>query len=122
VHLDIIKRKREMQHDTYLPYRHLNDEQLVHQYHYTFFPGTTFTQNAEVSLVFRYRPHETDPGRCYFDFLLTAHNPPGTVPPEVVHRSFRHDEIGEYARAFAGTFHPVLVNVCTERCRTCTTS
>jgi phenylpropionate dioxygenase-like ring-hydroxylating dioxygenase large terminal subunit len=111
VHLDIIGRKRAMQDDTYLPYKKLNDEQLVHQYHYTFFPGTTFTQNAEVSLVFRYRPHETEPGLCYYDFLITANNPPGTPTPEVEHRFFRRDQLTDYYEAFAGTFHPVLVKV-----------
>jgi len=111
VHLDIIRKKRAMQTDTYLPYKRLNDEQLVHQYHYTFFPGTTFTQNAEVSLVFRYRPHEADPGLCYFDFLITANNPPGTPVPEVDHQTFGKDQLSMYSQAFAATFHPVLVNV-----------
>jgi phenylpropionate dioxygenase-like ring-hydroxylating dioxygenase large terminal subunit len=111
VHLDIIKKKRAMQEHTYLPYKRLNDEQLVHQYHYTFFPGTTFTQNAEVSLVFRYRPHATDPGRCYIDFLITANNPPGTPSPEIEHRQLGADEVPAYQQALAGTFHPVLVNV-----------
>lgn len=111
VHLDIIKRKRAMQDETHLPYKHLNDEQLVHQYHYTFFPGTTFTQNAEVSLVFRYRPHATDPGLCYYDFLVTANNPPGTPAPDVEHRFFGRDQLKDYREAFAETFHPVLVNV-----------
>jgi phenylpropionate dioxygenase-like ring-hydroxylating dioxygenase large terminal subunit len=114
VHLDIIAKKRAMQDGTYLPYRRLNDEQLVHQYHYTFFPGTTFTQNAEVSLVFRYRPHATDPGLCYFDFIITANNPPGTPAPDVEHRLFAKDDLGAYQRAFAQTFHPVLVNVLTQ--------
>jgi phenylpropionate dioxygenase-like ring-hydroxylating dioxygenase large terminal subunit len=114
VHLSIIRKKRAMQDTTYLPYKKLNDEQLAHQYHYTFFPGTTFTQNAEVSLVFRYRPHETEPGVCYFDFMSTANNPPGTPAPEVEHRLFRRHELAEYPAAFAATFHPVLVNVLTQ--------
>jgi hypothetical protein len=111
VHLDIIRKKRAMQNETYLPYKRLNDEQLVHQYHYTFFPGTTFTQNAEVSLVFRYRPHEAEPGLCYFDFLITANNPPGTPAPDVEHQTIRRDELSLYGQAFAASFHPVLVNV-----------
>jgi phenylpropionate dioxygenase-like ring-hydroxylating dioxygenase large terminal subunit len=111
IHLDIVRRKRAIEAETHLPYRRLNDEQLVHQYHYTFFPGTTFTQNAEVSLMFRYRPHATDPGRCYFDFVITANLPPGTPAPEVEHRFFRADQAEEIRAELAKSFHPVLVNV-----------
>jgi phenylpropionate dioxygenase-like ring-hydroxylating dioxygenase large terminal subunit len=111
IHLEIIKRKRAMQDSTHLPYKKMNDEQLVHQYHYTFFPGTTFTSTPEASFLFRYRPHATDPGLCYYDFLITAHNPPGTPVPEVHHRLYRHDELVDYADAFAGTFDPALAKV-----------
>ncbi|MDH7637341.1 aromatic ring-hydroxylating oxygenase subunit alpha [Sphingomonas oryzagri] len=110
-HLDVVARKRAMQDDTYLPYRRMNDEQLVHQYHYTFFPGTTITSTPEYSIVFRYRPHESDPGYCYYDFLITRHDPPGSPVPDVDHQLYRHDELPDYADAFAGTFDPVLANV-----------
>lgn len=111
LHLEIIKAKRAIQDETYLPYRRMNDEQLVHQYHYTFFPGTTFTQSAEVSILFRYRPHPTNPGYCYYDFLITQHNPPGTPAPSVEPRLYRHDELEDYGAAFEGTFDPFLANV-----------
>lgn len=111
VHLDIVARKRAMQHDTHFPYARMNDEQLVHQYHYTFFPGTTFTSTPEVSIVFRYRPHESDPNYCYYDFLITRHDPPGSPRPEFEHRLYRHHELTDYAEAFEGTFDPVLSNV-----------
>jgi len=39
IHLEVIKAKRAIENETYLPYRRMNDEQLVHQYHYTFFPA-----------------------------------------------------------------------------------
>ena len=110
-HLAVVEAKRAVQDETYLPYRKMNDEQLVHQYHYTFFPGTTFTQSAESCIVFRYRPHPDDPNYCYYDFLITAHNPPGTPDPLVEHRLYRHDELQDYADAFQGTFHPMLANV-----------
>lgn len=111
VHLAIVAHKRAIQNDTHLPYRDMNDEQLVHQYHYTFFPGTTFTSTAEASIVFRYRPHASDPALCYFDLLITRHDPPGTSPPNVEHQTYAHNELGDYAEAFAGTFDPVLANV-----------
>jgi len=111
VHLEIVKQKRAIQDETYLPYKNMNDEQLVHQYHYSFFPGTTFTQTPEACVVFRYRPHPSDPGLCFFDFLITVHNPPGTPVPDYEHRLYRHDELQDYAQAFEGTFDPVLANV-----------
>jgi phenylpropionate dioxygenase-like ring-hydroxylating dioxygenase large terminal subunit len=111
IHLEIIKRKREQQDHTYLPYKRMNDEQLVHQYHYTFFPGTTITSSPESSIVFRYRPHATDPNYCYYDFMITAHNPPGTPAPDVEHTSFKHGELPDYGKAFAGTFDPALAKV-----------
>jgi phenylpropionate dioxygenase-like ring-hydroxylating dioxygenase large terminal subunit len=114
IHLEVIARKRAIQHDTYLPYRRMNDEQLVHQYHYTFFPNATFTQSAESCIVFRYRPHATDPNICYYDFFITAHNPPGTPAPEYTHHVYRHDNLPDYADAFSGTFDPVFCNVLRE--------
>lgn len=111
VHLAIIAHKRSIQDDTYLPYKQLNDEQLAHQYHYTFFPGTTFTCTPEAAIVFRYRPHESDPGLCYYDFLITRHDAPGSTPPEFDYRLFRHDQDFDYKEVFADSFDPVLANV-----------
>lgn len=111
IHLEIIKSKRAVQDSTHLPYKRMNDEQLVHQYHYTFFPSSTFTQTPEMSILFRYRPHPTDPNYCFYDFLITEHREPGSPPPVVNHRLFRHNELDDYAAAFEGTFDPFLANV-----------
>ncbi|MGA0840781.1 MAG: aromatic ring-hydroxylating oxygenase subunit alpha, partial [Pseudomonadales bacterium] len=111
-HLIEIAYRRSIENETYLPYRHMNDEQLVHQYHYTFFPNTTFTQTPEGGAVFRYRPHATDPGRCYYDFFVMSRRPPGS--PTVIrppHRVHSHEGPVDYAAAFNGTFDPVLANV-----------
>jgi phenylpropionate dioxygenase-like ring-hydroxylating dioxygenase large terminal subunit len=111
-HLVEIAYRRSIENETYLPYRHMNDEQLVHQYHYTFFPNTTFTQTPEGGAVFRYRPHATDPGRCYYDFFVMMRRPPGSSklvrPP---HRVHSHEGPIDYAAALEGTFDPVLANV-----------
>ena len=64
-----------------------------------------------MSIVFRYRPHETDPTYCYYDFLITRHDPPGEPRPDYEYRLYRHDELPRYADAFDGTFDPVLANV-----------
>jgi phenylpropionate dioxygenase-like ring-hydroxylating dioxygenase large terminal subunit len=111
VHLEIIKTKRAMENDTYLPYKKMNDEQLVHQYHYTFFPNTTFTQTPEHGVIFRYRPHATDPNICYYDFIIMAYLPPGSTPPDVVPETHSHGDHEHYAAAFKGTFDPILANV-----------
>lgn len=111
-HLEEITRRRTIEQQTWLPFRHMNDEQLVHQYHYTFFPNTTFTQTPEGGAVFRYRPHASDPGRCYYDFFIMVRRPPGSPKVErPVHRVHPHDGPVDYAAAFAGTFDPVLANV-----------
>ena len=112
IHLEEIERRRAMEDDTYLPFKNMNDEQLVHQYHYSLFPNTTFTQTPEGGAVFRYRPHATDPGRCYYDFFILAHLPPGT--PEIErpeNKIHRHEDDIDYSKAFNGTFDPILANV-----------
>lgn len=112
VHLEEIRRRRSIEDETYLPFKQMNDEQLVHQYHYSFFPSATFTQTPEGGAVFRYRPHPTDPNICYYDFYILAHLPPGTQKPErPEHKIHRHADGIDYAKAFGATFDPVLSNV-----------
>ncbi len=112
-HLKEIAYRRSIEEQTYLPFRFMNDEQLVHQYHYTFFPNTTFTQTPDGGAVFRYRPHASDPAKCYYDFFIVVRRPPGSAkmgrPPHKIHSN----ESGpvDYAEAFKGTFDPVLANV-----------
>lgn len=110
-HLEEIRRRRAMEDDTYLPFKQMNDEQLVHQYHYSFFPGTTFTQTPDGGAVFRYRPHATDPNICYYDFYIMAQLPPGTKYERPENNVHRHVDGIDYAEAFGNTFDPVLANV-----------
>ncbi len=115
IHLEIVRQRREMEDDTYLPFKRMNDEQLVHQYHYTFFPNTTFTQTPGSGVVFRYRPHATDPNKCYYDFLIMQQRPPGSPKIERPrHQVHRHSEQISYGEAFDGTFDPILANVLAE--------
>jgi phenylpropionate dioxygenase-like ring-hydroxylating dioxygenase large terminal subunit len=115
VHLQEIAHRRAIEADTYLPFEEMNDEQLVHQYHYTFFPNTTFTQTPEGGAVFRYRPHASDPAKCYYDFFIMAYLPPGTDRPErPPHRVHPHEDAPDYASVFEGTFDPVFANVLAE--------
>ena len=115
VHLEEIRRRRASENESYLPFKRMNDEQLVHQYHYSFFPGTTFTQIPEFGAVFRYRPHATDPNICYYDFFILAHLPPGSPKPErPEHHIHRHVDGIDYIEAFEGTFDPVFAKVLSE--------
>jgi len=111
VHHQVLKHKRAIQNSTFLPYKKMNDEQLAHQYHYTFFPAATFTQKPEAGNVFRYRPHATDPNVCYYDFFILVRNPPGTPLPEYTHRVHRHGDRTVYEKALEDTFDPILSNV-----------
>ena len=111
VHLKLIELRRAKENDTHLGYKRLNDEQLAHQYHYTFFPSSTFTQSPGAASVFRYRPHATDPNKCYYDFYILARQHPGTPPPHYEHKVHSHSELLDYVKAFEGTFPPVFSNV-----------
>ena len=112
VHLEEIRRRRAAQDQSYLPFEQMNDEQLVHQYHYSFFPSATFTQTPESGAVFRYRPHATDPNICYYDFFVMSHLPPDAQKNKrPVHKVHRHVDGIDYAEAFGSTFDPVLANV-----------
>ncbi|MBT7333477.1 MAG: aromatic ring-hydroxylating dioxygenase subunit alpha [Gammaproteobacteria bacterium] len=112
IHLAEIRHRRAIENDTHLPFEQMNDEQLVHQYHYTFFPNTTFTQTPEGGAVFRYRPHATDPAKCYYDFFIMSNPAPGEPrnerPPHKIHR---HAPGSNYSDVFDGTFEPILANV-----------
>jgi|TARA_B110000977_G_scaffold195934_1_gene275326 phenylpropionate dioxygenase-like ring-hydroxylating dioxygenase large terminal subunit len=111
VHHEVLKHKRSIQGGTHFPYEKMNDEQLAHQYHYTFFPAATFTQKPEAGNVFRYRPHATDPNRCYYDFFILLRNPEGTPVPAYEHRVHPHGDATIYAKALEGSFDPILANV-----------
>ncbi len=48
-------------------YSELTDDQLIDDFHYLIFPGMVFNTHAGGFLLFRVRPHATDPDRCLFD-------------------------------------------------------
>ncbi|NJN51808.1 MAG: aromatic ring-hydroxylating dioxygenase subunit alpha [Gammaproteobacteria bacterium] len=76
----------------------LNDDQLSDDYHYTIFPNITLNIHCNSLMLFRQRPHESDPNKMYFDLQNYALVGDGqTPPPRPVHRRFKHGEesIGE---------------------------
>ena len=48
-------------------YSDLNDDQLTDDYNYLVFPNLTFNTHADHLMLFRHRPHPTDPNRMFFD-------------------------------------------------------
>ena len=75
---------------THLPYAQMTDEQLSDVYHYFYFPGAAQNIFPEGINTFRYRPHESDPNKCYYDLIMMAHFPEGTAPEKVEHQHFNH--------------------------------
>jgi choline monooxygenase len=68
-------------------YSGLSRDQLVDDYHYLIFPGLVFNTHAGGFLLFRIRPHATDPDRCWFDVWRFAwpdeHAAPAGSAPNV---------------------------------------
>ncbi len=93
VRLEKHKINRQQQTDgvvPHLPYGQMTDEQLSDVYHYFYFPGAAQNIFPEGINTFRYRPHETDPNKCYYDLIMMAHFPEGEEPTGVEHLYFDH--------------------------------
>ena len=66
-------RKKVQQHlrataaDEGRDYSRLNDDQLTDDYNYLVFPNLTFNTHADHLMLFRHRPHPTDPNKMFFD-------------------------------------------------------
>lgn len=84
---DLIERLREMGQQAGLDFDELEDEQLMMDVHYSFFPNITFNISPGHFWLFRARPHPTDPDRMYWDYFNYDRIPRGTEPPpRPVHR------------------------------------
>ncbi len=76
-----------------LDYSELNDDQLTDDYHYFIFPNLTLNTHADDLMLFRQRPHPTDPDRMYFDLMKFRLVKKGEQPPpKPRHEFFRHGE------------------------------
>jgi phenylpropionate dioxygenase-like ring-hydroxylating dioxygenase large terminal subunit len=76
----------------------LNDDQLTDDYHYMIFPNITFNTHCNSVMVFRQRPHESDPNKMYYDLQNYSLVPDGGEwPDRPEHRQFAHgdESIGE---------------------------
>ena len=72
----------------------LNDDQMSDDYHYYVFPNLTFNIIGTGFLLFRQRPHATDPNRMYYDLQNYVRLPEGAEwPPRPAHTEHKHGEI-----------------------------
>ena len=74
-------------------YSRLNDDQLTDDYHYLIFPNVTLNVHADDLMLFRQRPHPTDPDRMFYDIWTFELVPEGHEwPPRPKHQHFKHGE------------------------------
>jgi len=74
-------------------YSRLNDDQLTDDYHYLIFPNVTLNAHADDLMLFRQRPHPTDPNRMFYDIWTFELVPHGHERPERPrHQHFRHGD------------------------------
>ncbi len=93
VRRDYQLKKREVGTDRGFDYSRLSDDQLSDDYHYMIFPNITMNIFVDQLLYFRQRPHESDPGKMYYDVQTFARLPKGSPrPPLPDHEQFRHGE------------------------------
>jgi phenylpropionate dioxygenase-like ring-hydroxylating dioxygenase large terminal subunit len=74
-------------------YSELNDDQLTDDYHYCIFPNVTLNTHADDLMLFRQRPHPTDPNRMFYDIWMFELMPEGAEwPKRPRHQIFRHGD------------------------------
>ncbi len=89
--------KRRTQNERGVDYSELNDDQLTDNYHYMIFPNLTLNVFSDRMMLFRQRPHETDPNKMYYD--VTVHvrvpdNQPRPPMPDHEHVRFGERSLG----------------------------
>lgn len=74
-------------------YSRLNDDQLTDDYHYQIFPNVSINAHADDLMLFRQRPHATDPEKMYYDIWMFELLAEGEEkPPRPRHQRFRHGD------------------------------
>ena len=85
--------KRENGEKMGYDYTDFNDDQLSDDYHYMIFPNITMNVMAESMMMFRQRPHESDPNKMYYDVQMFMTIPKGKpVPPLPDYEHVNHGE------------------------------
>lgn len=87
------KIKREEGHKEGKNYDDLNDDQLTDDYNYLVFPNVTLNTHADDLMLFRHRPHATDPNKMYFDIWMFEYLAADEeIPDRPVHRNYKHGD------------------------------
>ena len=74
-------------------YADLNDDQLTDDYHYFIFPNVSLNVHADDIMMFRQRPHATDPNKMLYDLWMFELVPEGEErPARPKHQHFRHGD------------------------------
>ena len=74
-------------------YSELNDDQLTDDYHYMIFPNVALNAHADDLMLFRQRPHPTDPNKMFYDIWMFERVPEGEEWPQRPRlQRFRHGE------------------------------
>ncbi|MFO0335069.1 MAG: aromatic ring-hydroxylating oxygenase subunit alpha [Pseudomonadota bacterium] len=74
-------------------YSKLNDDQLTDDYHYLIFPNVSVNVHADDLMLFRQRPHPTDPDKMYYDVWTFDLVPDGHErPSRPKHQHFRYGD------------------------------
>ena len=90
---DVQKQKRKVGPSQGKDYSRLNDDQLTDDYHYLIFPNVTLNVHADDLMLFRQRPHPTDPNLMYYDVWTFELVPDGQErPPRPRHQHFKHGD------------------------------
>jgi hypothetical protein len=90
---DVQKFKRKHGAEQGKDYAKLNDDQLTDDYHYTIFPNVQLNTHADDVMLFRQRPHATDPDKMLYDIWVLELVPDGKEWPERPrHLQFRHGD------------------------------
>jgi phenylpropionate dioxygenase-like ring-hydroxylating dioxygenase large terminal subunit len=91
--LDLQKFKRKHGPAQGKDYSRLNDDQLTDDYQYLAFPNVTLNIHADDLMLFRQRPHVSDPNKMLYDIWTFELVPDGHERPErPKHRHFRHGD------------------------------
>ncbi len=89
--------KRRTQKERGVDYSELNDDQLTDNYHYMIFPNLTLNIFSDRMMLFRQRPHETDPNKMYYDVTVHVRVPdsqPRPPMPDHEHVAFGERSLG----------------------------
>ncbi len=93
IRLDLQKFIRKNARKQGKDFSELNDDQLTDDYHYSVFPNVSMNIHAEDVMMFRQRPHPTDPDKMFYDLWMFELVPEGQEWPERVrHQHFKHGD------------------------------